>query len=132
VSLSVLPAFARNSYLAMVACDDPTPLRHWFDSQAHLGATLLSNSRLASNPAILEAYSLPWEDDLLVSPGSNDGEASDSRVADSVDLSGSEVTLAKVVRGSPPAKSFIRQGFWVRELLFLWFWMTFSLLWLVC
>jgi hypothetical protein len=80
----------------------------------------LSDSRLASNLVIPEAYSLPWEDDLSASPSSSDWEASDSGVVDFVDLPMLKVTLAKVVRGSPqaksawnssPAKSLIRWGF---------------------
>jgi hypothetical protein len=97
--------------LAMVACVDPIPLRRWSDTQARLGATLLSDPRLASDPVILEAFSLPWEDDLEASPGSSDWEESESGVADSVNLPVPDVSLAKVVRGSSPAKSLIRRGF---------------------
>jgi hypothetical protein len=97
--------------LAMVACVDPIPLRHWSDTQAGLGATLLSDPRLASDPVILEAFSLPWEDDLAASPGSSDWEESESGVADSVNLPVPDVSLAKVVCGSSPAKSLIKQGF---------------------
>jgi hypothetical protein len=120
VSLSASLLSAWNSSLAMVACNDPILLRHWFDSQARLGATLLSDSRLASNLVILEAYSLSWEYDLSASLGNRDWEASDFGVADSIDLPVSEVTLAKVVCGSTqakfawnssPAKSLIIRGF---------------------
>ena len=103
VSLSTSPAS-----LAMVACDDPTPLRRWSDSQARLGASSLSD---ASNLVILEAFSLPWEVDVLASPGSSEWEGSDSGVADSVVLPMSEVILANPQAKSSPAKSLLRRGF---------------------
>ena len=53
-------------------------------TQVCLGAVKLSDSRLASNPAILEALSLHWEDDAPVSPCIRDWEAAGSRVVDTV------------------------------------------------
>jgi hypothetical protein len=103
------PASARNSSLALIACDDPTPLQRWSVSQARMGTSLLSDPSLASNPAILEAFSIPGEDEVVASPGSSDWEDSDSGVADSVDLPASEVSLA--AQNSFPAKSLIRRGF---------------------
>jgi hypothetical protein len=122
-SLGLVPASpfsARISPSVMGYSDDHTPLRRWSDTQARLGADLLSDSRRASNPAIFKAFALPWEVAFSVSPGSSDGEASVFGVADTVELTVSEETSANAVRGSSqtksarnpsPTKSLIRRGF---------------------
>jgi hypothetical protein len=100
-------------------------------TQLRLGAAKLSDPRLASDPIILEAFTLPWEDD---SPDS-EGEDSDFGVADpdielilEVDFGVadpdieliSEVCSAKDVRDPPqdktaripsPALGLIKRGF---------------------
>ena len=73
-----------------------------------MGAVSLSNSKLASNPAIQEAFSLPWEEDF---PTSSWGEVSGSEVADSIEAPVLEVSLANTVRSPPQAPSLIRWGF---------------------
>jgi hypothetical protein len=70
-------------------------------TQLRLGSAKLSDPRLASNPAILEAFRLPWEDDT---PNSK-GEASDSGGVDSVIEPVSEDLLAKDARVLPQTKS---------------------------
>ena len=68
----------------------------------------------------LEAFSLPWEDDISMSPSSRDWEASSSGVADTGVAPMSEETLVKAACGSSQAKfarnpssakSLIRRGF---------------------
>jgi hypothetical protein len=85
-------------------------------TQLRLGAAKLSDPRLASDPVILEAFTLPWEDD---SPDS-EGEDSDSGVADPDIEPVSEVCSAKDVRDPPqdktarnpsPALGLIKRGF---------------------
>jgi hypothetical protein len=85
-------------------------------TQLRLGAAKLSDPRLASDPIILEAFTLPWEDD---SPDS-EGEDSDSGVADPDIELVSEVCSAKDVRDPPqdktaripsPALGLIKRGF---------------------
>jgi hypothetical protein len=65
---------------------------------------LLSNSRLISNPVILEAFSLPGEDDSPANPYNRDLEASGFGVADTVNAPVSEDTLAKAKRGPSQVK----------------------------
>jgi hypothetical protein len=93
-------------------------------TQLRLGAAKLSDPRLASDPIILEAFTLPWEDD---SPDS-EGEDSDSGVVDPDIELVSEVCSAKDVRDPPqdktaripsPALGLINGVFSVRELLIL-------------
>jgi hypothetical protein len=61
---------------------------------------LLSDSRLVTNPVILEPFSLPWEEDILTSPSSKDWEAPSSVVADIVIAPVSEETSVKAACGS--------------------------------
>jgi hypothetical protein len=58
----------------MVACDDPTPFQRWSVSQDRMGATLLSDPSLVSNPAILESFSILEVDELVASLGSSDSD----------------------------------------------------------
>ena len=64
-----------------------------------MGAVLLSDSKLASNPAIQESFSLPWE------------EVSGSGVVDFVKALMLEISLAKTVCSPPQALSLICRGF---------------------
>jgi hypothetical protein len=75
--------------------DAPSFSRFSLATQARLGAASVSD------PLILEASSLHWEEDFPASPCSRDREASSSGVANSVVGPVSEVLLAKAVR-SPP------------------------------
>jgi hypothetical protein len=71
-----------------------------------LGAVVLP--KLDCSPAIREAFSLPWEEDLPTSPWE---EVSGSRVAATVEALVSEASLAKAVRSSSQAMSLIQRGF---------------------
>jgi hypothetical protein len=73
-----------------------------------MGAVSLSNSTLASNSAIQEAFSLPWEEDFLTS---SKEKVSGSGVADSVEVPVSEVSPAKIVCCPHQVPSLIRRGF---------------------
>jgi hypothetical protein len=70
-------------------------------TQLRLGAAKLSDPRLASNPAILDAFLLPWEDDT----SDSEGEASDPRGVATVIEPVLEDLLAKDARVLPQTKS---------------------------
>jgi hypothetical protein len=76
------------------------------------GSTLmvvsLSDSKRDCSPAIREAFSLPWEEDLSASPWE---EVSGSGVAATVEAPVSETSLVKDVRPSSQAPSLIRREF---------------------
>jgi hypothetical protein len=63
---------------------------------------------MVSNPATLEAFSIPREDDF---PTNSREEMSRSGVEVSVEALVSEVSLAKTARSPPKAPSLIRRGF---------------------
>jgi hypothetical protein len=94
--------------------DAPSFSRFSLATQARLGAASVSD------PLILEASSLHWEEDFPASPCSRDREASSFGVANLVVGPVSEVSLAKAVRSPPQAKparnpslamGLIRHGF---------------------